>query len=236
MLPKAVLYLSLLFPVALAGDDFSLQWAICDHSPQHTLQKLGIDPSTPPYKENPITYYDELPPVYIHSGVMFRTKTHGGEPLSTIKVRFGQDTASAPSNGNCTWAQYGQNEPAYTCETRAWLDRSEPNHLWHDEQVEFVQRYKQVDWDALVPYGPYANAKWKLKIAGHKVTFDDVAAGNLHLMEIEVNVDKSHAHKVQKAITKRLKKAGVVLCKPQQGKTMRLFEDLGYLDDMAMEL
>lgn len=236
MFSNIFILLALVADIAFARNDVSLQWAICDSSPQHTLAKLGFYPATPPYKENPITYYDELPPVHISSGVMFRTKTHGGEPLSTIKVRFGQDAAAAPKDSDCTWAQYGHNAPIYTCEIRAWLDRSTPDDLWQAEQMQFVERYQEVDWDALVAYGPYSNAKWKLNIAGHKVTFDDVAAEGRHLMEIEVNVADSRARKVHRAITKRLQKAGVVLCKPQQGKTLRLFEELDLLEDESMEL
>ncbi|KAK2601905.1 hypothetical protein QQS21_004496 [Conoideocrella luteorostrata] len=206
----------------------SLQWAICDPSPQHTLVKLGLDAATPPYKENPITYYDEHPPIYISSGLMFRTKTNKGQPLSTVKVGFDEETSDIPDFVECTWNTYGDNRPTYTCEKRCPLNQISPGDLWCGEQVQFAQRYGHVDWASLRAYGPYQNAKWKVRIEGHKAKFDDVVAGGLHLMEIETKVPTARADEVIEATTRYLRDRGVVLCDPQEGKTKRLFRAMGY--------
>ena len=227
-----ILFLAARF--AEAKKDISLQWAICEPNPQEALQKLGLGSTTPPYKENPITYYDESPPVYLSEGLMFRTKTNKGQPLSTVKTRFPDKTKNVPDFVECTWDRYGD-DITYTCEKRCPLDPA-LHSVWCDEQVEFAERYEDVDWSELTAYGPFSNAKWKLRLEGHKAKFDDVAAGSLHLMEIEVKTRKSHSKKVYKSITRSLEDRGIVLCDPQEGKTMRLFREMGYLNGERSEL
>lgn len=232
LLPTA---LFLAAPFAAAKQEISLQWAICDPNPQEVLQKLGLGSSTPPYKENPITYYDQQPPVYIsEDGLMFRTKTNKGQPLSTVKARFPDRTEDVPYFVDCSWDRYGD-DVTYTCEKRCLLDPTSSSP-WCDEQVEFAERYDEIDWSGMTAYGPYANAKWKLRLEGYKAKFDDVAAGSLHLMEIEVKAKKRHSKRVYKAITRSLEDSGVVLCDVQEGKTMRLFREMGYFDDERSEL
>lgn len=234
---STILYFLLsLFPLAVASHKISVQWAVCEPSPQHTLAKLGLDAATPPYKENPITYYDELPPIHISSGLMFRTKTNKGQPLSTVKARFLEEISDVPDFVECTWNRYGDNRPTYTCEKRCPLNMVFPEEIWCGEQVNFAQRYQHVDWTALRAYGPYQNAKWKVVIEGHKAKFDDVVAGNLHLMEVEAKVHRKKADEVVKATTQYLRDRGVVLCEPQEGKTMRLFRAMGYISDEEEEL
>ncbi|KHN94784.1 uncharacterized protein MAM_07380 [Metarhizium album ARSEF 1941] len=219
--------LLLTLPFAGAKQKISLQWAICDSDPQETLVKLGLSSTTPPYKENPITYYDEQPPVHIHSGIMFRTKTNKGRPLSTIKVRFDKETSNVPGFVTCGWDRYGYNSPAYSCEKRCPLDPAAPEEIWHREQVEFAERYQDINWTALTAYGPYPNAKWKVRINGHKAKFDDVVAEGLHLMEIETKVPEAKAHDFLEATMRYLRDRGVALCRLQEGKTMRLFRAMG---------
>lgn len=228
--------LLLALSLALAEELASLQWAICDPSPQDTLAKLGLGVTTPPYKENPITYYDEQPPFHISSGLMFRTKTNKGQPLSTVKIRFQEETSNVPDFVECTWASYGDNRPTYTCEKRSPLNLTSPGQIWQREQVQFAQRYRQIDWAALRAYGPYSNAKWKVSIEGRKAKFDDVVAGGLHLMEIEVKVPKAEADEAVEATTRYLRDRGVMLCERQEGKTMRLFRAMGYTGDEKKEL
>jgi hypothetical protein len=224
MKPHTLLFNALLISsFTFAKEKTSLQWAICEPSPQATLAKLGLD-ATPPYKQNPITYYDENPPIHIDSGLMFRTKTNKGQPLSTVKVRFSGAVSDVPDFVDCSWSQYGTNPPYFTCEKRCPLD----SKIWQEEQVQFVEKYEAVDWNALHAYGPYQNAKWKVRIEGYKTKFDDVAAGDLHLMEFEVKVRRENAHYARHAITRYLEERGVVLCDPQEGKTMRLFRAMGY--------
>ncbi|KAE8155088.1 hypothetical protein BDV25DRAFT_146542 [Aspergillus avenaceus] len=211
-----------------AKEKINLQWAICDESPQMVLQKLAEE-IMPPYRENPITYYDERPPKYLLHGLMFRTKTSHGQALSTVKVRFANETSDVPADVTCVWDRYGD-EPTYTCEKRCPMNSVAPS-VWCDEQIHFAERYDAVEWDGLTPFGPYPNAKWKMRIQGHKVKFDDVAAGSLHLMEIEAKVPRSKGEKAYREITQELKHRGIVLCDPQEGKTRRLFRAMGYLDD-----
>ncbi|KAE8337961.1 hypothetical protein BDV24DRAFT_139027 [Aspergillus arachidicola] len=209
----------------------NLQWAICDSDPQTVLQKLGL--GTPePYKENPITYYDTNPPVYISDGLMFRTKTSKGENISTVKVRFQRETSDVPDSAECVWDRYGRS-PTYTCEKRCPLRESS---IWCDQQIELVEHYEKVNWEELMEYGPYQNAKWKIWIEGYKAKFDDVAAGSLHLMEIEAKVPKEKADKAYEEVTRHLESRGIVLCDPQEGKTARLFRAMGYTKDERDDL
>lgn len=223
-IPSVVLLLAAPFAV-VAKEKISLQWAICDPTPQDVLPKLGLKATTPPYKENPITYYEELPPFYISKGLLFRTKTNKGRPLSTVKARFLEETTDIPDFVECGWDQYGD-KATYSCEKRCPLS-SNSSSIWCDQQVEFAERYQDLDWSALKPYGPYPNGKWKVRIEGYKTKFDDVAAGSLHLMEIEAQVPLKKAEHAFKKITHYLEKQGVVLCEPQEGKTMRLFHAMG---------
>lgn len=217
-------------PFAAAKEKISLQWALCDKTPQDVLQKVGLGTSLP-YKENPITYYDEQPPVYTQEGLMFRTKTNKGQPLSTVKVRFDKETLDVPEFVECAWDRYGD-KSTYTCEKRCPLDLN-ASSVWCDEQVDFAGQYKDIDWSGMTAYGSYQDAKWKLRLEGYKAKFDDVATGSLHLMEIEAKVPIKKADKAYKAITRSLNDRGVVLCEPQEGKTLRLFRDMGYIGERA---
>ncbi len=221
--------------LVVAKEKASLQWAICDSSPQDTLVKLGLASTTPPYKENPVTYYDEQPPAHIYSGLMFRTKTNKGQPLSVVKVRFEDQTSDVPDFVECGWNTYGDNAPTYTCEKRCPLD-SPPKKIWKDKQVQFAQRYEDVDWAALHAFGPYMNPKWKIRVDGYKAKFDDVRADGLHLMEIEAKVPLAEREQAIERITSYLVDRGVVLCEPQEGKTMRLFRSMGYIGGDRLEL
>ncbi|KAJ5230027.1 hypothetical protein N7489_010735 [Penicillium chrysogenum] len=232
MKPWTILFsIFLKAPFVYAEEKISLQWAICDPTPQDTLAKLGLHEALP-YKENPITYYDEYPPIHISSGLMFRTKTNKGQPLSTVKVRFPEVVPGVPDFVDCSWDYYGGNRPSFTCEKRCPLD----SKIWHEEQVQFAERYGTVDWDKLRAYGPYQNAKWKVQVGGHKAKFDDVVAGELHLMEIEAKVLREEADDALQAITNYLNERSVVLCEPQEGKTMRLFRAMGHFGNGREEL
>ena len=216
--------------LVLAKEKTSLQWAICEPSPGDALTKLGLPSTTPPYKENPITYYDEQPPVHIETGIMFRTKTNKGQPLSVVKVRFDQETSDVPGFVACGWGSYGQSPATYTCEKRCPLD-SPPGETWRRKQMRFAERYTDINWDALHQYGPYQNPKWKIRIAGYKAKFDNVLAEGLHLMEIEASVPLAEADEAVERITRYLEQRGIELCDAQEGKTMRLFRSLGYIDE-----
>jgi hypothetical protein len=221
--------------LVLAKEKISLQWAICEPNPGDALPKLGVPSTTPPYKKNPITYYDEQPPVHIGTGIMFRTKTNKGQPLSVIKVRFDEETSDVPDFVECGWGSYGQNSPTYTCEKRCPLD-SPPGEIWRKKQIRFAERYKDITWSAFHPYGPYLNPKWKIRIGGRKAKFDNVLAEGMNLMELEVKVPLTEADEAVESITKYLEEQGVALCEPQEGKTMRLFRSMGYIDDEGGEL
>jgi len=55
-------------------------------------------------------------------------------------------------------------------------------------------------------------------------------------MELEVKVPLTDADEAVESITKYLEEQGVALCEPQEGKTMRLFRSMGYIDDEGGEL
>ncbi|PKY07645.1 hypothetical protein P168DRAFT_288093 [Aspergillus campestris IBT 28561] len=239
---SALLTITTLLATTTAKEKISLQWAICNPNPQDVLPQLGLSANTPPYKENPITYYDAQPPRHIAHGLMFRTKTNKGHPLSTVKAPLPGDV-EAPGFVECAWASYGENPATYTCEKRCPRDgdgdEDEEDYeaeggLWCPEQMEFVKSVAPdpVEWSALAPYGPFANAKWKVKVDGVKAKFDDVVVPEhgLHLMEIETKVKASKAEKARVAITEYLVKQGVELCELQEGKTKRLFRAMGYTD------
>jgi len=233
---KLIILLFAFFSVAFSRGKVSLQWAICEANPQDTLPKLGLDAATPPYKENPITYYDEQPPFHAFSGVGFRTKTNKGKPLSAIKVRLEEDSPDIPDFVDCGWARYGNTTPFFACEKRCLLKQALSGDIWCEEQVELAQKYEHVDWSALHAYGPYPNGKWKLRIGGHKAKFDDVVAGNLHLMEIEMKVHADKADAATEAVTQYLMERGIALCEPQEGKFMRLIRSMGYVSTGEDEL
>lgn len=224
-----------------SDNETHLQWSICDRDPETVLEKLG-DQVRPPYKRNPITYFDTLPPSHAQRGVMFRTKINKGSPFSVIKVRFDEKPTSAPPPpppaAECVWDRYGD-RVLYTCGERYSLLGGEGRRrIWSDEQVRFAETYRDVDWDGLVPYGPFPDGKWKLgpEVLGRKAKLDDVQAGTLHLMEIEMSVHRDEADHMYRMVTEHLVGTGVVLCDPQSPKTLRLFHEMGYLGDEVEEL
>lgn len=218
------LYLVVL-SLAESEDEIHLQWALCDRHPSVVLQKLTGGVSDP-YKQNPITYYDTKPPIYTRQGLMFRTKVNKGQPISTVKIHYKDDKSVDQNTTNCVWDRYGSNI-FYTCEKRSPLDGTT---LWSDEQVEFAEGHQPVTWESLIPFGPFPDPKWKMKIGGYKAKFDDVAAGKLHLMEIEVKVPKSGSNETYWTITEQLRESNVTLCPIQEGKTLRLLRSMRYFD------
>ena len=115
-----------------------------------------------------------------------------------------------PSDAECVWDQYG-NSTYFTCGVSSRLDEDDveeddDDEIWSDEQIAFAERYHDVAWDDLVPYGPFMNPKWKLHLDGIKVVFDDVVAETagetLHLMEIEAKAKMKKREAVHKKITK----------------------------------
>ncbi|KAM0553817.1 hypothetical protein ACHAPJ_007163 [Fusarium lateritium] len=169
-----------------------------------------------------------MPPTHAQQGVMFRTKTNKGEPFSVIKVRFNEKPVYTPSGVECVYDRYGNNI-LYTCGEKYPLS-GKPKNIWSDDQVRFAEKYDDIDWDGLVPFGPFPDGKWKLKILGHKAKLDDVVAGTLHLMEIELSTPKAGSDDVYWEVTEHLRERGVVLCDPQASKTLRLFHEMGYID------
>ena len=224
----SIAFLALIIPSTLAKQKVDLQWAICDKDAETVLRKLG-EAGVPPHKANNITYYDINPPVYTAVGLGFRTKVRKHHPISLIKARFGEENEDVPIEADCVWDQYG-NATFFTCGLPSPLN-DQAEERWSADQVAFAERYQDVDWNGLVPYGPFLNPKWKLRMEGHKAVFDDVrvptAGSMLHIMEVEVKVKRSKSKKVHKAITKYLEDHGVVICKPVQlPKTLRLFKAL----------
>ncbi|KAM5351907.1 hypothetical protein ACJ41O_004630 [Fusarium nematophilum] len=218
-----------LFPcpfLSQVDEEIHLQWSICDRDPETVLRKLGEDVSYP-YKQNPIVYFDTLPPTHAQQGVMFRTKTNKGEPFSLIKVRFDERPEYEPGAADCVWDRYGANI-FYTCGQRSPLTGSRAK-IWSDDQVRFAEQYYDIDWDGLVPFGPFPDGKWKLRILGYKAKLDDVVAGKLHLMEIEIGLPKAGSEDAFRYVTELLVAHGVVLCDAQAPKTLRLFHAMGYL-------
>ena len=158
-----------------------------------------------------------------------------------IKARFDDFTENVPSTADCVWDQYG-NSTFFTCGVSSRLNEDgveEYDEIWSDEQIAFAERYQDVAWDDLVPYGPFMNPKWKLHLDGVKVVFDDViaeAAGEtLHLMEIETAVKMKKSEAVHERITKFLEDRDVVICQPLQlPKTLRLFAALDQATENAL--
>lgn len=210
---------------AVLKEQFNLQWAICDPDPRDVLAKLG-EGTPEPYRHNPITYFDTVPPTYVSQGLMFRTKHSKGEDVSTVKVHLNKGNVDMPSGVRCLWNRYGD-DITYTCERRCPLCQNTTD-VWCEEQLHFVERFQNVNWEDMVAFGPFDDSKWKLNIEGYKVKFDDVAAGNLHLMEIEAQVSGCEGDTAYENITEHLKAHGVLLCDKQEGKTLRLFHALGY--------
>lgn len=209
-----------------------LQWAICDQDAGTVLRKLGLSDQEP-YKGNNITYYDALPPQYTRKGLAFRTKVHKHQPISMIKARFDEEIEDVPPAVNCVWDRYGEST-FYTC-SLAFPLVDEKHAIWSEEQMAFASRYHSVDFDELVPYGPYLNPKWKTFIEDHKAVFDDVMAfaGDtpLHIMELEVPADLTEQESVHSKVTNYLQSRGVVICaEPQLPKTLRLFDALNFSD------
>ena len=235
MVPIHHLLLTTLPALALATPSdpkVSLQWAICDPSTSTVLPKLSLPPSTPPYKSNPITYYDAWPPHYTRAGLAFRTKVKKhdpGYPISVIKARFDAFNEDVPGEAVCVWDRYG-NGTTYTCGLSAVLAEvgggGEGESVWSSEQKAFARRYQDVVWEDLVPFGPYENPKWKVRVLGRKAVFDDVQAAGMHLMEIELSAARSEAEGVYEEVTAFLRERGVVLCEKQVPKTLKLLDHL----------
>lgn len=165
---------------------------------------------------------------------MFRTKINKGSPFSVIKVRFNEKPLYTPPTAECVWDRYGD-RVLYTCGERYSLS-GEKRRIWSAEQVRFAETYHEINWDGLVPYGPFPDGKWKVEILGRKAKLDDVVAGTLHLMEIEMSVYEDEAEYMYRMVTEHLVGHGVVLCDPQSPKTLRLFHEMGYLGDEVEEL
>ncbi|RGP59483.1 hypothetical protein FLONG3_11177 [Fusarium longipes] len=212
-------------------ESIHLQWSLCDRDADAVLEKLGEEVRAP-YKRNPITYFDTMPPTHAQQGVMFRTKVNKGDPYSVIKVRFDEKPAHLPLGADCVWDRYGDHIP-YTCGSR-YLLSDKTKGIWSKDQIRFAEKYDDIDWDGLVPYGPFLDGKWKLRILGHKAKLDDVVAGKMHLMEIELSTPRIGSEEVYEMVTAYLEKHGVLLCDPQQPKTLRLFRDQGLIDEQKM--
>lgn len=232
-----VLTVSLTLVPAVFSQTIDLQWAICDTDASTVLSKLG-KPGKRAYKAHNITYYDTYPPTHTAEGLAFRTKVKHHkhpQPVSMVKARFEEEIDDVPEGVQCVWDRYGE-ETFFTCALAFPLDgddsKKDLDILWSPSQIAFALRYQAVDFEYLVPYGPYLNPKWKVKIAGYKGVFDDVMATDargrpLHLMEIEIEAKMNHAEEVFEDVTAFLKDAGVVVCdEPQLPKTLRLFEAL----------
>jgi hypothetical protein len=235
MKPCSLVALALFFnpSFCLTNDkNIHLQWTLCDQDAETVLEKLGEEVRAP-YKRNPITYFDTMPPTHAQQGVMFRTKVNKGDPFSVIKVRFAEKPARLPPNAECVWDRYGDYVP-YTCGAR-YLLSDKTKEIWSEDQVRFAEKYDDIDWDGLIPYGPFPDGKWKIKILGHKAKLDDVVAGKLHLMEIELSTPRIGSREVYNKVTAYLEEHGVMLCDPQQSKTLRLFRDRGLIDDQVNE-
>ncbi|CAM1504979.1 Fc.00g106160.m01.CDS01 [Cosmosporella sp. VM-42] len=223
---RCALLIVALFAASSVGktkDEVHLQWTLCDSHPRAVLEKLNIS-GHDPYKESPITYYDTYPPIYAEHGLGFRTKTRQHKPISLIKIRHPEEILVVPSAADCVWDTYGH-KTSFTCAIQSQL---QGRSLWSHEQIQFVERYHHIDWESLVAYGPHPNAKWKMNLAGFRAVFDDVAAGSLHLMEIEVKVARSDGDSAYHTISQYLRDIGVELCHHQEPKTTRLFRTLSY--------
>ncbi|OJJ33518.1 hypothetical protein ASPWEDRAFT_71034 [Aspergillus wentii DTO 134E9] len=191
----------------------SLQWSICDKNPQTVLQKLGED-SYDPDKLDPISYYDTHPPMYAPRGFMFRTKVRAGKEISVVKVKVNTSTTDV-AHAKCLWDRYG-NDTSFFCAKQSTIKGSQ---MWRKKQVALAENFTTVAWDELVEFGPYWNPKWKkLNITGYQADFDDVVAGSHHLMELEAKVPLNESHVAYNKITNHLKKAGVVICNPEEPK------------------
>lgn len=219
-------FLLAISPLCESKDHIHLQWSICDRSPSTVRNKLGIHDDEP-HKNTPISYYDTKPPTHIQNGLMFRTKTRKGQEISSIKVRFPEETRDAPVTVKCVWDRYDHGT-YFTCEKQSPLNGSD---LWSEEQVQFAERYGAVIWNRLVAFGPYPNPKWKLRLRGYNATFDDVAADSFHLMEIEVKVPRFRSARVYRRVTEYLNSCGITLCSRQEARTMRLFRAKGCLEE-----
>ncbi|KAL4767175.1 hypothetical protein BDW60DRAFT_200670 [Aspergillus nidulans var. acristatus] len=208
-------------------DQVSLQWSICDANPQAVLEKLGTVARAPD-KLDPITYYDTYPPLYTPNGLMFRTKIRGGREISVVKVQLPSKKSHVRRHAkSCRWDQYGNNT-TFTCKRQAPVSGA---HLWSPKQRQLAEDFQNdIAWEKLVGYGPYPNPKWKeLRIEGYEAVLDDVAVQSLHLIELEVKIQRAEKDRVYQSITDHLSARGVVLCARQESKTMRLFRTMGYI-------
>jgi hypothetical protein len=235
MKPPGLFTIIILTVVAVATaqattEEVSLQYSICGADPFQVLQSLGQH-SKPPFKRNPITYFDLKERTYTTQGFMFRRKINKHIEISAVKVRFENKTlVDVPENLNvsCEWDRYGERS-WYTCQRRDPL--AEIAHgLWSDAQRAFVEHYcDDIAWDELVPYGPFWNTKWKVDVfpvEEVRTVFDTVTVGEEDLMEIELKVPKDRADSVHVQISQHLEEIGVRLCERQEPRTLRVFRAL----------
>jgi hypothetical protein len=74
--------------------NINLQWSICDIDPQAVRQKLGEDGPVSRIKR--LLSLTTIPILHVCLGLMFRTKTRGGEELPAVEVHFGLRISNAP--------------------------------------------------------------------------------------------------------------------------------------------
>jgi hypothetical protein len=209
----------------LADEQATLEWSICDSSPESVLQKLAVSDADPS-KSVEATYYDSNPPTYVQQGIEFRTKLKKNENESLVKIRLPGGPASATAGDDCQWERYGSNE-VYACQAQSDADQGETP--WSPDQTAFASRYASVNWNSLVAFGPYANPKWLVNIAGQNGVFDSVETPVAHLMELEIQIPQTSEDVVYSSVTDALNQAGVELCVVQEGNTFRLFKGMGLL-------
>lgn len=166
---------------------------------------------------------------------MFRTKTRGGREISVVKVRLTMPESRMRHLSNiCRWDRYG-NETAFVCMRQDYVEQ---HRIWSKKQRELAEEHQRpILWEKLVGYGPYPNPKWKtLRLGDRDAVLDSVIVGSMQLMELEVKVHSAEEDKAYSAITEHLRERGIVLCKRQESKTMRLFRAMGYTPQDGYEV
>lgn len=214
------------FSVWASEERIDLQWTICDESGQVTASRLGIDPLVVKFSE--VTYYDTSPPRYSDNGATFRTKYGKSKAglVSIVKLRFSQTVSE--SDAECEWDRYGQAEQ-YTCEVEE--EGVSYQNPWRQSQRIFIGTRLPVDWNSLLPYGPYPSESWRAEYHGWTLRLDSVnpPAPLPPLIELSVKTDYDQREEAHEAITQLLRRRGVPLCATQEPKTSRLFRAMGLL-------